>query len=77
MDKITCLICNKLIPTGDLVYGESGEYYCDKCFDNTPPEKPLTRNQLFAENKREFYSSRRAWNNKANESLSAIVNRFK
>ena len=73
MDNILCCICGKEIPDSDLVFGDMGNFYCEKCFDNQPPEKPLTRNQLFAEGKREFYSSRKAWNNKANQALSAIM----
>ena len=77
MDKITCLICHKEIPDSDLVYGDMGNFYCAKCFDNAPPEQPkITRNKPFSENKKQFYNDRKKWNDKSKQSRLDIINKY-
>jgi len=62
-----CFRCGKEIPTGDLVYGNSGQFYCDKCF------KPMDRNKLESKNVRDFYKDRARWNEKAKQQLDNIL----
>lgn len=74
LDQIFCSICNKPIPKDQLVYGENGIYYCEKCFNS---KKNITRSQLFSNNKRSFYKDRKKWNEYAASQNSKVFSRYK
>jgi hypothetical protein len=60
METIKCQICHKEIPNGELIYGQSGNYFCHKCFNPRPSDLKTT--------KKEAKINKKNWNRLAKES---------
>lgn len=68
MNNIKCSVCHRLIKANEPIYGDQGSFLCKDCDD-----KPLNRNELFSNNKRDFYKNRKNWNKLAKETNSKIL----
>lgn len=69
MNNIKCSVCYHLIKANEPIYGDQGNFFCKDCYS-----KPLNRNELFSNNKKDFYKQRKSWNEKAKESNAKILN---
>lgn len=46
MEKIKCQICHNEIPTGDVIYGQSGNFFCYKCFKPSMSDLKTTKKDV-------------------------------